>query len=229
MELIAAISGSIYLSKTKEPEQAAVLCMKFLYSVLIIDLLGGYAGLAYFDNYEHFSLIKDTPFVRNEWYYNIAQVYFISMYSYLIRLQIEIRKFRKILKYLLIGFIVFCIINFFTSDHYFTDYLISNYILGSFLILTTVCLYFYEMLLSNKVLSFYKNLYFYISVGIVLNLLMNMPINIYNTFVNQENDEFVKVFLATVRYSNILMYTLFAVGFYLDYKNRDPVKSIAEI
>ncbi len=218
MELLAALAGSIYIYLSKDKKNDHRIFVRFLWSVLLIDIVGGYAGLAYFDNYEHFQFLKGTPFVRNNWYFNIAEVYFISFYSFFLLRKMSSAPFRKILKRTIILYIIFAIINMYLADDFFGNDVVINYIVGAFLILSTVFLYFFDMMMSDEVLSFYKKLTFYIAVGISISFLVRVPISIYNEFITVENVEFNNVFFTVIRYSNVFMYTMFALGFYMNYK-----------
>lgn len=218
MEFLAAFSGSLYLHFSYNKSKWHKLFVKFLWSVLIIDILGGYAGLAYFDNYEHFEFLKGTPFVRNEWYFNIAQVYFTCFYVYFLREGVESFQLRKVLKWSTIFYIVFAVINMYLSDDFYNNDVIINNIVGAFLILLAVFFYFFDMMLSARVLSFYKQLIFYMAVGVAISYLIRVPISIYNKFFAAGNTEFNEVFRAVVMYSNIFLYSLFCIGFYMEYK-----------
>lgn len=220
MELIAALAGSLFLYSSKIGRSDYRLFVRFLWSVLIIDVMGGYAALAYFDNYEHFGFLKDTLFVRNEWYYNIAEVYFISIYTFLIREQLSGLKSRHLLKWSIIVYIVLSIINMFLNGNFFTGDMMLNDMVGAFLILFSVFLYFFEMMMSEKVLSFYKKLFFYVAISISISYLIRVPISIYEAYVTESNENFLELFYALVRYSNIFMYSMFTFGFYIDYRHR---------
>ena len=225
MEFLAAIAGSIYIYKSKTKRKDQELFVKFLWSVLIIDLIGNYAGIAYFDNYKHFPFLDGTPFVRNIWYYNIVEVYFIVFYTFIIREQLSGNKIRKLIKWIAFIYIFLSILNMVFSGNFFEGDLIINDIAGAFLIVLSVFAYFYEMMLSNKVLRFYKNLFFYVAAGISIAYLIIIPINIYDDFITLENDKFLQVFYAVVRYANIFMYSMFILGFIMDYKYRNRVLS----
>ena len=220
MEFLAALSGSLFLYFSEGKRNKYRLFVNFLWSVLIIDFVGGYAGLAYFDNYEHFEFLKGTPFVRNEWYFNIAQVYFRIFYIYFLREEISSSKLRRILKWGAISYVIFAVINMYLSEDFYENDVIINNIVGAFLILLAVFFYFFDLMMSDKVLSFYKNLIFYVAVGISISYLVRVPISIYNEYFTQGNPEFNQVFRSVVRYSNIFMYSMFIIGFFMHYRYR---------
>lgn len=220
MELIAAVAGSIFLTKTNRENSDYKIFVRFLWSVLLIDILGGYAALAYFSNYELFGFIKGTPFVRNEWYFNIVEVYFILVYTYLFRSQLSGRRMKYLLKWSMIGYLIISVLNMYLSDDFFTGDLMLNDMLGAFLIVLSVFFYFFDMMISDKVLTFYKNLFFYVAIGVTISYLVRVPISIYGAYFNERNDAFLELFYDLVRYTNIFMYSMFAMGFYMDYRYR---------
>lgn len=220
MELIAAVAGSIFLTKTNRENSDYKIFVRFLWSVLLIDILGGYAALAYFSNYELFGFIKGTPFVRNEWYFNIVEVYFILVYTYLFRSQLSGRRMKYLLKWSMMGYLIIAVLNMYLSDDFFTGDLMLNDMLGAFLIVLSVFFYFFDMMISDKVLTFYKNLFFYVAIGVTISYLVRVPISIYGAYFNERNDAFLELFYDLVRYTNIFMYSMFAMGFYMDYRYR---------
>ncbi|WP_156888609.1 hypothetical protein [Christiangramia echinicola] len=220
MELIAAVAGSIFLTKTNRENSDYKIFVRFLWSVLLIDILGGYAALAYFSNYELFGFIKGTPFVRNEWYFNIVEVYFILIYTYLFRSQLSGRRMKYLLKWSMMGYLIIAVLNMYLSDDFFTGDLMLNDMLGAFLIVLSVFFYFFDMMISDKVLTFYKNLFFYVAIGVTISYLVRVPISIYGAYFNERNDAFLELFYDLVRYTNIFMYSMFAMGFYMDYRYR---------
>lgn len=220
MELIAAVAGSIFLTKTNRENSDYKIFVRFLWSVLLIDILGGYAALAYFSNYELFGFIKGTPFVRNEWYFNIVEVYFILIYTYLFRSQLSGSRMKYLLKWSMIGYLIIAVLNMYLSDDFFTGDLMLNDMFGAFLIVLSVFFYFFDMMISDKVLTFYKNLFFYVAIGVTISYLVRVPISIYGAYFNERNDAFLELFYDLVRYTNIFMYSMFAMGFYMDYRYR---------
>ncbi|HKJ47538.1 MAG TPA: hypothetical protein VJ973_00525 [Christiangramia sp.] len=219
MELIAALAGSIFLKRTESKDLSQKIFVRFLWSVLIIDILGGYSALAYFNNYEFFWFLKGTPFARNEWYFNIAEIYFICVYTYLFWKQLFEGKMRRLLKWLMIGYLVIAFLNISMNDNFLRGDLMLNDMLGAFLIVFSVFLYLFDMMISEKVLSFYKSLFFYVAIGVTIAYLVRVPISIYGAFVNERNDAFLELFYALIRYTNIFMYSMFVLGFYMEYKN----------
>ncbi len=95
----------------------------------------------------------------------------------------------------------------------FNEYIITNIFLGTLLLLGCIAIYFQQLLLSDKILYFSKDLIFYISVGVIVWNLCVTPIYIYDKYFTTENEEFILLYAAILRYCNIFMYLLFAIGF----------------
>lgn len=223
MEFVAALAGSIYLLRSNSNQKDLKFFVKFLWSVLIIDLIGNYAGLAYFSNYEILPFIEGSPIARNFWYYNIMEVYFICFYTNLFRRQLANTKMKRILKWLIFFYIFFAVSNMILSGEFFEGDLIINDMMGAFMIILSIFAYFFEMMMSDKVLYFYKSLFFYMAIGISISYLTIIPINIYDAFITIQNTEFLEVFYAVIRYANIFMYSMFALGFFMEYRSRQSL------
>ncbi|MCM4155603.1 hypothetical protein [Gramella sp. AN32] len=223
MEFTAALAGSLYLFFNRNPSRSIKWFVWFLWSILIIDLLGNYAGLAYHSNYEYLGFIENTPFVRNNWYFNIATIYFNLAYLYFIRKQLISVKFRKWLKWVMVLYLAFVIPNLFISEEFFSKFILSNFLAGTFLILAAVLIYFYDTLLSEQLLYFYRNLFFYVALGVCIHSLITMPIYIYHGYLNLDNPNYIQFFRAGIMYANIMMYSLFALGFFMEWFYKDRV------
>ncbi|CAL67084.1 hypothetical protein [Christiangramia forsetii] len=220
MELLAALAGSLYLYKKQRNEQLKKQFVWFLFSVFIIDLLGGYSIWAYFDDYQSFPFLKDSLFTRNFWWFNIARTYFIAAYCYFLRKRIANKQIAFYLKWALGIFIVYAIFNMVFSGQFFIRYITGTFTIGTFLVVTSVFAYFYDILISDRLVGFYGNLFFYIAVGVLLWYLVIPPIELYVNYFTEENQFFIEVFAAVLRYANIFMYSMFALGFYIDYRYR---------
>ncbi len=69
-ELLAALAGSYYLFKNENTPTRFKFFAWYLWFVLIADIFGFYAVWNYFDDYQTFPWLKDSPFANNEWYFN---------------------------------------------------------------------------------------------------------------------------------------------------------------
>lgn len=226
VEFLAALAGSLYLLKISEPEKLIKQFVWFLWSIFIIDVLGGYSIWAYFDNYQTFPFLKDSLFTRNFWWYNIAKTYFIAGYCYFLLRKIGNTRITSYLKWAIFVFLAYAVYNMFFSGEFFVRYITKTFTLGTFLVITSVFAYFYDILISDRVLDFHKNLFFYMALGILVWYLVIPPTEIYVDYFTAENAFFIEVFATVLRYANIFLYVIFILGFYIDYRFRRKQKLV---
>ncbi len=123
-ELIAALSGSYYLFKTPNAPRDMKYFAWFLWYVFLLDFISLYALWAFFDDYKTFPFLEDSLFTRNVWLHNWNHLISISFYSILFIKQLERDKYKSILKYVLLIFIVFGIVKLASTNQvFFTVYL----------------------------------------------------------------------------------------------------------
>ncbi|TRO65189.1 hypothetical protein [Christiangramia sabulilitoris] len=125
------------------------------------------------------------------------------------------RRWLKIGVYL---FVVYSIVCFSTFGDFLYDYDISVIILSAFFIMICIGAYYYDILTSDKILKFNKDVVFFISVGILIYQLCIIPIQIYTSYFNTENPDFIHFYATVLRYGNIFLYSTFAIGFFIDYR-----------
>lgn len=224
MEFLAAFTGSLYLWRNKFSSRKEKLFVIFLWSVLFIDVFGSYSLWAFFDNYETLPFLKNSIFVRNIWYYNLAQVYFTVCYAGFMQSEIENSKIAATLRLAIHFFIIYSLMVIAWSEDLFLVYITPIFLVGTLLILLSVFLYFIDLLRSEKILVFYKNLFFYVFIGVLIHYLVVQPVTIYSVYFNEDNPEYVNLFAAILRLANIFMYGMFILGFAVNYVYKaDPV------
>lgn len=222
-EFIAAVAGVFYLLKTSSRKPGVKTFVYYLCFIFLADLFGLYAIWAYYDNYETLPFLKNSPLHRNFWWYNIIHVVILLSYAQLFIRQLvsdRMKKIRKILSFGLIILVLYSIVCYSTFGEFLFDYDISVLILNAFFMLICIGAYYYDILTSDKILDFSKEIIFFISVGTLIYQLCVTPIQIYTSYFNQSNPDFIKFYAAVLRYANIFMYSLFALGFYMDYRYR---------
>ncbi|MCP9199803.1 hypothetical protein MKO06_07800 [Gramella sp. GC03-9] len=227
MEFLAALAGSLYLIKAQSFGKLRKQFVWFLWSVFIIDILGGYSIWAYFDDYQTFPFLKDSLFTRSFWWYNLAKVYRIIVYCYLLYYLVREAYLRNFIKWGTILFIIYAVYNMVFSGQFFTTYIISTIIAGTFLIVVCVFLYFYDMLVSRYITGFSRNLFNYVFAGVLIWYLVIPPIEIFVNHFIEENELFIEVFATVLRYANILLYGTCILGFYMEYRSKK--KSITSV
>ena len=157
---ITIIVGLFTYSKYAH-NNALKLFLVFLIYSLFTELIGAYVGRI---------LVVNTNYIYNSW--NIASFLF---YAFFILTKIKDKRKQLYIKFLLVLFISFTVINitFFTS--FTKQILINNTLLAKSLIVICVIIYFIELLKSNEILNFKKSLFFWICLGAFLYNLVFIP------------------------------------------------------
>ena len=230
-ELIAALAGSYYILKKNNAPKRFKYFVWYLWFVLVADIGGLYAVWNYFDNYQTFPWLKDSPFARNDWYFNCLILINYVIESLLIISSLSSSRIKRILKWLTIFYIAIGIVEILFIGEVFKEYIITNIFLGTLLLLGCIAVYFQQLLLSDKILYFSKDLIFYIAIGVIVWNLCVTPIYIYDNYFTTENEDFILLYAAILRYCNIFMYSTFAVGFIVcatPFKNARKLKVLRQ-
>lgn len=193
----------------------------YLCFIFFADTFGLYPIWAFYDNYETLPFLKDSPFHRNFWLYNIVRVVNYLVIGNLFVAQIEILKkyhLKKILHWVLLLFGVYAIICFSTFGNFLYAEDISVILIGTFIVFFCLIAFFFEVLLSNRILNVNVDALFYIGIAIFIWQLCIVPIKIYTSYFNYSNPEFIKLYATVLLYANIFLYSMFLLGFYMDYR-----------
>ncbi|MFL0352790.1 hypothetical protein [Xanthomarina sp. GH4-25] len=204
---IAAITGLILIKKYKDT--SVRFFIYFLVYVFFAQVFGLYARiLNYLDLYY---LIENTVIKFNFWWHTItwylgSAIFFVWYYRKLLK-----NKFLKnILQYALVLFLAISIggivINF---QHFFVGTFKSIRIGNMSIIMLCVSFYFYQILHSEKVLDFYKDIHFYISTIVLIWLLVTIPLVHFicgNAAIDPNQAELKWLIML---YANIFMYLSF--------------------
>ncbi len=212
-ELLAAISGSYYLLKNNYTPRRFKFFACFLWFVFFIDQFGLYALWNYFDNYEALPWLKDSVFVRNEWLYNCLKLITYIVVSSILISSLDNSKFKSRLKLAVVFYLIIGVAEILFSGKVFYAYIIENIFMGTLLLLVCVGAYFRKLILSDNILNFSRDLTFYIAVGYLVWNLCVTPIFIYDSYFNTKNEDFILLYAAILRYSNIFLYGLFSFAF----------------
>lgn len=212
-ELLAAVSGSYYLSKTDYVLPSIKYLVYFLWFVFIMDLLTFYTIWAYYDDYKTFPWLKDSVFRRGMWLVNSYTVYSCSFYSFLFIKNIHRDRIKKALILVWLGYIAVSIISLLLSPDFFHANVMTPVFLGTGLLLICIGMYFYEMMMSTELINFKTDLLFYISIGLIIWYLSIPPIQIYSSYFSVENVEYISLSISIKKYANIFMYGVFSFAF----------------
>lgn len=214
VEVIAAIVGLITFKKYKSTHVKYFIY--FLVYVAVIELIGSYPR--YFYNYEFLTpfklFVKNTWAERNFWWYNIFwnigsalfySFYFLRILKFKLYKNIVIFS-RALFVVLVLGYIVL------NPDKLFDNTVVFNTILGAFLILICTSLFLLEILQSEKILTFYKSLNFYIATIVFIWFLVITPIVFYNIYFSKADWNFIILKWQIYLIMNVFMYLGFALA-----------------
>ncbi len=210
VELLAAVVGLLFYKKYKST--AAKYFIYFLIYLTVCDFICSYTW--YVHPKKVFGFLIGTVFEKNYWwstlYWVIGAILFFSFYYYKI---LKNKTYKNIVKYSGYTFFVFSIVYIILNwDDYFIRFFPVIGILGAIIIFICAVLYFIETLLSDKILTFYRSLSFYISVAIFIWWLIITPLTFYDIYFTYEvgspNRDWNFIFLKWEIYlfANIFMY-----------------------
>ncbi|NMH85927.1 hypothetical protein [Flavivirga algicola] len=180
VELLAAVIGLLVFRKYKST--AAKYFIYFLVYLTLCDFISMYARAVRPDRFLNFLI--GTIFEKNYWwatlYWNVGAILFFAFYYYKI---LKIGLFRNVVKFAAYIFFVFSIIYIALNwDDFFVRFFPVISILGAIVILLCAVFYFIEILQSDKILTFYKSINFYISLAIFIWWLIITPIVFYDIY-----------------------------------------------
>ncbi|AUC81242.1 hypothetical protein [Lacinutrix sp. Bg11-31] len=210
VEILAAVTGLLFYKKYKNT--AATYFIWFLVYITICDFLCGYTY--YVKNIGFLNFLGGTLFEKNYWlstlYWKIGAVLFFTFYYYKI---LKTKQSKLFLKYTGYSFLLFSLIYIIV---HFQEYFIRSFpiisVLGALIISICVVLYYIEVLQSEKILSFYKSLNFYISTAIFIWWLIITPLVFYSLYFTKADWNFVILKWQIYLFANIFMYTTFTIG-----------------
>ncbi|MGA9588993.1 MAG: hypothetical protein WBV11_04105 [Salegentibacter sp.] len=208
MEFLAAIAG-LYFLKKADYTRSEKFFVGFLWWVIAIETINSYAFIAYFNHYQFLSFIKGTLFERNFWIANPNKVISYSCYSYFFIAQLHSARLKKILKRLLILYIITSIISFFIEGNFMTAMSSYTSMSGTVVLAVIIGAYYYEMLTSEKILQVFSSLAFYVSIAAVVWHLVVTPLYIYNSYFTASSPAFISLHSMILQISAVFMYGVY--------------------
>ncbi len=203
-ELLAAIVGTIYFYKYKHTPIKYFLYL--LWYITLTEFTGWYASeneiLVFFDkNGRHYNL----------WLYNLLYIIFFITVLMIYMKSLKQLIFKKWIKIFIISYIIISIFNWSFIQSFKYEWSELPFITGSLFLITTIIFYFIELLRLNKIIVFYKNLLFWISIGLLLYHSGTIPFSVkitsYALLSGIHHLFFIVYFLA------FMMYSTFTFGF----------------
>lgn len=213
VEFVSAISGFFLLHKYKNSEVKYFIY--FLIYIVICELLASYTRFVRDNGF--LSFLEGTLIEKNHWWATLYwQMGAIVFFSYYYQKILRGLLFKKIIKIVTCVFLIFSTTYIiFNWQDFFIRFFPSITIFGAIIIFLCTMFYFFELLQSDNILTFYKSVNFYISATIFIWWLIITPIVFFDKYqtyilnVYEFDREYVVLRGYVYLVSNILMYSTF--------------------
>jgi hypothetical protein len=213
VEFLAAITGLIFYKKYKITN--AKYFIWFLVYINVCEIIGSYTGFVNEGKFLNF--LKGTVIEKNHWwstlFWKIGAIVFFAFYYNQV---LNNKKFKKIISISTLGFIIFSVLYIsWNWKTFFNTFFPIISVLGAIIIFLCTVFYFIEVLSSDKLLSFYKSINFYISAAIFIWWLIITPIVFYDNYLSYKIDvyerdwNYINLRRFIYLFSNIFMYSTF--------------------
>ncbi len=202
--LLAAVFGLIYFYKYKDTFLRPM--MYLLWTIAFVEFFSyftkKYGVLVYTDE-------NGVPYTY--WLYNLLYFgLFLTVFRIYLK-AITNKVYKKWIRYFIISYILISIVNWTMIQNFVLELSVLPYISGSIFLIITIIFYFLELLKSEKILLYHRQLLFWISIGLLLfhtgTIPFSLEINGYALIPGIH-----KLFLIITFLSNI-MYSMFTFGF----------------
>tara|TARA_R110002096_G_scaffold148822_1_gene309947 strand:+ start:20135 stop:20857 length:723 start_codon:yes stop_codon:yes gene_type:complete len=213
IEAISALTGLLVFFSYKN--STSKYFIYFLVYLTLCDFVTGYTKLV--DPDKMLSFLLGSLIEKNYWfstlYWKIGAIVFFSFYYQKI---LKTKVYKNIIKYSGYSFFVFSIIYILLNwQAFFVSFFPIISVLGAAIVFLCTVLYFVEILQTNKLLTFYKSLDFYISAAIFIWWLIITPIVFYDNYTTYQVGVYERdwnyIHLKRLIYlsANIFMYSTF--------------------
>ncbi|MGJ5641568.1 hypothetical protein [Formosa sp. S-31] len=217
VELFAFLAGFVMLKKFKHTP--VVFFIFFLLYTIVVENVGSYMGSVFLEGgiLENYTYLKKYPFHKNYWWFGIFwTIGSVLFWSYFYQKIITNTLYTKVLNVSTYIFILcVSVYTLFHINAFFNTVLIFNKLLGSIIILMAIVFYFLDVLQSDNILTFYKSIYFYISMALFLWWIITNPPYFYEQISVVNNTELRKILSLIRLFSNIFMYSTFGIALLL--------------
>ncbi|MCD2259111.1 hypothetical protein [Psychroserpens luteolus] len=217
VELIAALSGTIYLRKTKN--YPLKIFVQYLWLTVIVEWVGSYSMLL-LNNYDYqwYINLKNSVFCENRWLYNIYSLLTIGLLGIFYSDLLKTKSLKLIIRVVVVFYTLFSTCFYIFTDAFFIKGLPYDNILASIIVCLFVVFYFVELMKSEFILIYYKLPSFYISVALLLWYLCVTPLFIFDAYFYDMNRDFIEFRAVLLLLINIFTYLCFAFGFWYSLK-----------
>lgn len=211
VEFLAAFTGIFFLPKYSES-----VVRIFIYFLVYVFFLEFLSYLVYISDFKSMNkvrnLIDGTIFKRNYWWltigwYVIATIILVYFYFKVLR----DKSYKILIKILGLLFICFSLIYLFLNiDKLWNQFfpLLNN--LSSFVILSSIVLFFFELLKTDRILDIKRSFYFFVSAALFIYLLVITPLSFYNIYFRNVDWNYIFLQMDIYLIMNTFLYLTFA-------------------
>ncbi len=214
LEFVAAVVATFsYIKIKKLKTQTFKFLSIYLWIVISVEVLGSYTFLICpykFDELPFF--INNPQFNKNYWLFNIYTALAYMFYTWYFFKQLISSKKKSIVIYSMITFNIITIFDFIFGEIFFIGYSQLMNLFGLILIVMVLCMYYYEILTSDRILEITHKLPFYISVGVLLYFISITPLFLSSQYIKSEEIVFTKYYRLILSYANYFLYGIIIFG-----------------
>lgn len=169
----------------------------FLLLTLSVELTGFYLKEHFINNYRLYNLFTPVE---------------LCFYSYIYYHALQSARIKKIIRLVIPLYLVFFVINilFLQNKREFDSYTET---INDFLISAYALAYFYKLILKPPEAGLYGDPLFWISTGLLLFYAAELPYMSLFNFLEKKYKAVFNDYYPVIDYLNIIMYSLFAIGF----------------
>lgn len=217
------IVGLLHLKKYRNS-----LVKYFIYFIVYVWLMSNIGSYPfYFYKYPVFQslqeMVQGTKFSNNYWWFNIfwniLTVAFLGWYFMKsLKNKTNILLLKWVLGLFFVSSLVYLGMDFERLFNGSSSFLKIN---GAVVILFCVALYLTEMLESNSILNFYRDMNFYIAIGILIFWLVVTPLVFFESYYKDYDMDYVRLRMYIYLFINLFMYGMFSIGFIVSNTSRN--------
>lgn len=217
-ELWALLIPISVISLHKPKNKEAKWLTRYVYVALILN--GFIIAVAQFYN------IMPPWLKNNNIFYNIHSVCRVTLFSLFI-LSVRTYRFGSVLKYLLVLYFIFVVVNFTFFDNIF--FLSSNLYAAESVMLLIICLsYFFRSVLDESTVHWLKHPSFLVCIGICLYEVITFFVFLFFNIISYSNDPkdraFARIFLMIYSITFVLLCVSIAITLY-KYRKKTELKT----
>lgn len=209
--IAAALTGFIVYHKFKKTHSKYL--MWFLLWVVVVEITAYYPE--FLIDLGRYHLIEGSLFQNNYWVYTFGWTLGSTMfYPWFLRKKYKSESLAKVIRYLQYGFIIL-FLGELGSDYFglFTESPpISLIIANMIVVLLSSIFYLFEILNSDRVLTFYKSIYFYVASLCFVWWLVHTPVKFFQVYHTGADWDYIVLRNLIKLTVNIIMYFGFIVA-----------------